>query len=339
MICARNVWVAVVVIVEAVRGASEVNTGKTDHNSDKHGLLCNVLASTVSLFLSKRGGIQLQKAVRESIFGIGNRGEEDATNLKLPTEYDGQGSRKDLCGSCGDSEHHPGGSIPHDILCLCTVGNGGAPFGGDKYYSLCGLSGEHWGCQKYSAGDHYVGTGQQWECIDKNWDSGWDQPRRHTAWEKVVKPCLEKGKTLSFTDALSNLEAALNGWEHPKWGASHEGCGGNGFGDICVKYSQWCYTSTWWAQLKEGLKQIDLSEPETASSRTNANNESVENNHFSRVNRGAMSLDTTHGNKRWIFSTTHREHEKEGFPPNNFSHESDSTIISSRFPVLAIFAF
>ncbi|CCD13721.1 unnamed protein product [Trypanosoma congolense IL3000] len=126
-----KMWMAMLCFVVAgVRADSAV---EKEYNKRKHDALCDFLKAAVSIYQSKGGNDAMQKALTRTIFG--NEGVEDLERFKrtLPEYYstDFGKNRANVCGqsytAVSRTDPHPrwpGHSAPHDLLCLCTVGEG-----------------------------------------------------------------------------------------------------------------------------------------------------------------------------------------------------------------------
>ncbi|CCD12001.1 Variant surface glycoprotein [Trypanosoma congolense IL3000] len=216
------------------------SSDEKNHNGEEHLALCSVLSAAVTIFQSGRGGPTLQKALRRALFGKENGVGDISTLLaELPRTHHNPESRKSWCGECryyGDP--YPGWSIPHDLLCLCTVGENGHPFNSYGSVSqLCGRSVTELGCDHGQRDECHTGQGKGWST-----SSTGESARRHVeaTWESVVKTCLKKGLNLTVEEARKTLGEKLTVEEHRSaaWERSHYYCGGDfSGGGICVSYN------------------------------------------------------------------------------------------------------
>ncbi|CCD16859.1 unnamed protein product, partial [Trypanosoma congolense IL3000] len=147
----REMKILMVLVVMGIMSRCVAYSNVHNHNGKEHDALCSVLGAVVTLYRSARGGPTLQKALRRALFGNEN-GDGDLNTLlaDLPSTHHNPGHRERSCGDCryGGGEDYPGWSIPHDLLCLCTVGKNGYPFTNDGQNSkmFCGQSAQNLGC-------------------------------------------------------------------------------------------------------------------------------------------------------------------------------------------------
>ncbi|CCD14244.1 Variant surface glycoprotein [Trypanosoma congolense IL3000] len=264
---------------------SSLGTGISEHhnhNRDNHDVLCSVLKATVTLYKRHRSGERLKKALKRAIFG-NESGEGNIETLMetLPEEYNHPGNRQHSCGSCtyGDSSDYPGWSIPHDILCMCTVGSGGFPFL-DRYdgtATLCGRSSKELGCDKHqqSGGGCHNGNTHWWNDFTESYNgNGKVKEHLEATWKKVVKTCLETLSNITPGQARETLLKQLKvdeGRSSPSWARGHGPCGG-GSADVCVSYGYQCHDNPkspqWWQELYETLTASEDTHSKEKSTRT-----------------------------------------------------------------------
>ncbi|CCD14069.1 unnamed protein product [Trypanosoma congolense IL3000] len=187
MILAMKAWMVVMVVDTAGSVIGTHVALHKKHNAEEHHALCDLLGAAVDLWqIAQNGGSDSppKKALGQAIFGNANGGTLTDLERGSPTDYEEHGDRSALCGSClHGRRHYPGKSIPHELPCLCTVGQNGAPFNNGGYHSLCGVTGGDWGCTVAARPATYFGDGQHWDCTRQTaWNSGWDSGRRKVAW-------------------------------------------------------------------------------------------------------------------------------------------------------------
>ncbi|CCD17375.1 Variant surface glycoprotein [Trypanosoma congolense IL3000] len=239
-------------------------TTSHNHNGEHYGTLCDILAAAVQKWKSTNNPTA-KKALSQAIFGHPN-GKGDPSKLDLPSTHLKPGNRKNWCGECmyNDQESYPGKSIPHDLLCMCTVGENGYPFiQYSEVRQLCGKGAKELGCDK-DAGNaercHSDDNKHGW--TESNWDG---QANKHlnATWHAIVKACL-RGKPKSDVDKARKTLQKLDVGEYstPSWAWGHSGCAG-GNSDVCVGYGSWCLEHPkeypqWWKTLYEALNAPDL---------------------------------------------------------------------------------
>ncbi|CCD15452.1 Variant surface glycoprotein [Trypanosoma congolense IL3000] len=252
-----------------------------NHNEDNHDTLCSVLKAAVTLYHSPPSGEKLKKALAQAIFGNQTGGKLEDLKKGLAHEYKTPGSRESSCGSCtySDRKHYPGWSIPHDLICMCTVGEHGYPFGQNSddhgNPTLCGRSAADFGCGKNpkdGSGCHE--NNKHWWTHSSNHDwSGTGQVREHltATWEKVVKPCLQRRNNGQTKKTLLE-KLKVEEQQSPKWARGHTLC--NGFsGAVCVNYGHHCGTEhnnnspQWWKELYEALTTMEDTRAQRNSTR------------------------------------------------------------------------
>nr|CCD21841.1 VSG [Trypanosoma congolense IL3000] len=242
------------------------------HNQKEHAALCDVLGTVVAIFESGRGGTKLQRALSRAILGNENGGTGVRALLgTLPQEFHNPGNRHNWCGSCGHGgkDHYPGKSIPHDLLCLCTVGGDGYPFyaNSDGAPTLCGKN----------AKDLLCGQAEGKHCASEA-RTGWSEQKfdekvknhLNATWGTVVKTCLGKKMKFDLDTARNTLMEQLkpkDGYTSPIWARGHTYCGGIN-GDVCVSYgscSEIPGFPQWQEGLYEALEKADFTQTELTS--------------------------------------------------------------------------
>ncbi|CCD11706.1 Variant surface glycoprotein [Trypanosoma congolense IL3000] len=258
--------VIVGMMMMALSGGS-LGTGTSEHhNHEEHATLCGLLGAAATLYNSGRAGEKLRKALGQVIFGKEDGGSLADLKRGFPEEYGKDGGRHNSCGECrhNNHDHYPGKSIPHDLLCLCTMGENGAPFNSGGHYSLCGVTGDRWGCKAKERNTYYAGDGQHWDCTNQqNGQSTWHHEKRKTAWQQVVQTCLKRKINLTLKDALDTFKGKKTGGHIINWNRNPSSCGGTSPDTICVGSSGWCGKETdnsypQWLEVLEELTQEDF---------------------------------------------------------------------------------
>ncbi|CCD16402.1 Variant surface glycoprotein [Trypanosoma congolense IL3000] len=273
------IWVALMAVLGIGSGAGNgwAYTPDPNHNGDKHGLLCGLLGATVHKWkTTNHPGVK--KALGQAIFGS-TQGGWDLNKFELHPDFNKGGSRGSLCGKClGTPDHYPGKSIPHDLLCLCTVGENGHPF--TSYESITKLCGR--AKNDLTAGNQ---NHQGWHSSNSG------IAHQKNTWDKIVKPCLQGGSDASIEEALRNLTEHVGDRDYPRWEASNpQVCSGGYSTDICVRYTG-CGKRylrpdfpQWWETLEQALRTPNLTEDQLNS--TTFLNASLDMDH---------NLDGVHG--------------------------------------------
>ncbi|CCD17112.1 Variant surface glycoprotein [Trypanosoma congolense IL3000] len=225
---------------------------KKNHNGDHHATLCGLLGTAAHKWkTTNHPGVK--KALSQAIFGHTQGGDIEKHSQVLPSDYHQSGNRENWCWHCKNYEtHHPGKSIPHDLLCLCTVGSKGHEYS-DRTSSLCGRNG-----------------------VVLNVVHGWSSSNSGVehlkdAWEKIVKPCLQNGPRVNIDQAVANFSSSMENRDTPNWSASHTGnCkGDSGHSSICVGYDGWCLHGNdyhlWWKDFVWALRAPNLTEDQLNS--------------------------------------------------------------------------
>ncbi|CCD15722.1 Variant surface glycoprotein [Trypanosoma congolense IL3000] len=263
----------VVCLVMRIGGAS---TGSpTQRNKKEHDVLCGLLGAAAEKWKTTNNP-QAREALAQAIFGNKTGGDIETLKQDLPEEFKNPGNRANRCGSCmySNGKHYPGWSIPHDMLCMCTVGQGGFPFleksNDSGNPTLCGRSAKDFGCEQNR--DH--GTGCHG---NKEWwnETTWNRQAKghlNATWEKVVKPCLG-GEKLQLEAALKNLTESRKDRETPSWAQGHGRCNGIS-GAVCVYYGYQCHddprSPQWWQTLYEALTASEDTRAQGNSTRSSS---------------------------------------------------------------------
>ncbi|CCD13444.1 Variant surface glycoprotein [Trypanosoma congolense IL3000] len=232
------------------------NVEGTDHNHDAHNALCELLQSAVGKWGDGGKGLSepLSKALNRTIFGNESGGDIAELRSKLPEFYDevlkGRGTR---FGPCGGRES--GQSAPYDMVCLCTLGDGGWPLNDTQTATtLCGQPEAALEGGKDKKGWSERGTGL-------------DQIT--ATWFNVTKHCLEgdkeKGETLK--EALGNVLGKLEnkpygGYNRYQLGegtpTEWSACTGYPPLGVCVMYynsTKITKTMPWWTDLQNAIPE------------------------------------------------------------------------------------
>ncbi|CCD17573.1 Variant surface glycoprotein [Trypanosoma congolense IL3000] len=253
------------VIVAIFGVANATADGEKDHNEAEYRALCGVLNAAVN---ELRSGLEshsepMRTALHRTIFGKDGGGSLDDLKSKLPGNYqlpDGYSTRPFFCGQpkqekVNDKESHalwPGHSAPHDLLCLCTAGDGGWPLSASDAgkVKLCGKTLSDLG------GEANLGWFRQ--------QSG--EKQIQATWTSVTRECLSgNGAETSLQSAMDAFKTKLkqntSSSKHKDERLLGEGkfgdypCGGSK--QICVMY----YNTTdnakhkpWWKELEEAIK-------------------------------------------------------------------------------------
>ncbi|CCD13366.1 Variant surface glycoprotein [Trypanosoma congolense IL3000] len=251
-------WMGMVMMVLS---GTALGTGiKEHHNHHEHTTLCDILAAAVALYTSGQAGDKLKKALGQVIFGREAGGDLAELRANFPGGSGEGTDRPNSCGKCiyNNHDHYPGKSIPHDLLCLCTVGQDGSPFKSHGVQSLCGISGGDWGCPEYRPGHSYAGDGRHWDCGGKGWNSPWDHNRLNKTWHRIIKQCLSKKADTNLQAALAALKDKKDTNQIPNWDRSSYPCGGNEISTICVGSSDYCgkKQDPLYPQWREALEEL-----------------------------------------------------------------------------------
>ncbi|CCD12836.1 Variant surface glycoprotein [Trypanosoma congolense IL3000] len=265
-------FLIVVMVVIGVVGADQVGGAATltNHNEASHRALCDFLKVAVDKWkeVKTRGPTDpLRKALKDTIFGYGS-GDEDmeALKSKLPRDYEevwsgDLSSRTIWCGEQHEGYNGvnqarwSGHSAPHDMVCLCTVGNKGWPLNksdatNPEKEQLCGK-----GPIALKAGD------------DKGWmgsKSGKEQIE--ATWMNVTVPCLNSnGQGNKLKEAFQKFKNTLGPLvtgdpTHQMLGEGnfsvYHGCDGSPKLGVCVVYfPNDKDTKPWWKDLEQAIKE------------------------------------------------------------------------------------
>ncbi|CCD16713.1 Variant surface glycoprotein [Trypanosoma congolense IL3000] len=252
-----------IVVIIFVGIAAEKN-----HNEHEHARLCSVLGAAVDKWRDIRTRDPtdtLRKALGRTIFGNESGGELTDLEGTLPKEYNGvegiSGSRSSWCGGPHEEtnwQHQwrwSGHSAPHDMACLCTVGE------------------EAWPVNKSATttdNDKLCGQGRSALGADdsKGWGYTEHEGNRHVeaTWKAIVTPCLlESGKK---DDLKKALEVFIDNLNHTydkeyrdmyrlgegKYSSTHyAACTGSSSLGVCVMYYTSFPPEPWWRQLQEAI--------------------------------------------------------------------------------------
>ncbi|CCD11799.1 Variant surface glycoprotein [Trypanosoma congolense IL3000] len=297
--CTMSMVVMVVLEVSARSG----DTGaKKHHNKDEHSRLCAVLNAAAhkwSEVHTREPADPLRKALGRTIFGDENGGDLGSLKGELPGDYKGVEKIRDSRASwCG--EPHEGGyngenqarwsghSAPHNMICLCTLGNLGWPLNesDDNQDTLCGKTEEDLG-----------GGKEGWS--DKDQDKG--EKQIQATWFNVTKECLQDGKENNLKDALdtfvSKLELIPDGDFYPNRyrlgdnGVGSYPCTGNG--QACVMYFPTMDPKPWWKDLEAAIKEDAKLQKQRDEEEKRKQQEKVNDNDQPRAERLSATPPTT----------------------------------------------
>ncbi|CCD17180.1 Variant surface glycoprotein [Trypanosoma congolense IL3000] len=254
----------VVVILGVANGTADQGN---DHNGAEHKALCHVLKAAVHEWESKGDGLlePLKTALHRTIFGNETGGSLETLRNGLPKVYDdvlgGADSRNMACGQVrnagGDyyNVHQPrwsGHSAPHDLVCLCTLGNNSWPLNDtQKATTLCGQEKSALGAEKGTNGWSAMNTGKE---------------QMEATWGSVVVQCLESGgNENSLKEALKSFTGKLvhkpgGGYSNSKQlgeGDPDEvfACTGSSIKGVCVEYYPTLTAHTWWVDLDKAIEE------------------------------------------------------------------------------------
>ncbi|CCD17316.1 Variant surface glycoprotein [Trypanosoma congolense IL3000] len=256
-------WIVVMVFVELVSAES----GDTDHNRAQHDAICTLLQIAVDKWVSGGASLTepLRTALEKTIFGEGVEPKIETLKSGLPAGYatvvDQFDSRSVACGQphydIGDGQilhqvRWSGHSATHDLVCLCTVGDGGWPLNETSINNLCGKTLSDLGGEE-KKGWHGEGSGK---------------PQIEATWKNVTVPCLkeEKGKDLKQTlsDFLRKLEnKSIHAYPNRyQLGKGEPGeiyaCTGSPLRGVCVEYynsTTTLYPLPWWSELEKAIQK------------------------------------------------------------------------------------
>ncbi|CCD12834.1 Variant surface glycoprotein [Trypanosoma congolense IL3000] len=335
-------FLGVFVIVGRVGSVGARTESPTHHNKNEHDVLCGLLGVAVERWKTTNNPTA-KKALSRAIFGHRNGGIIETLMEKLPNEYNEPGSRENACGSCtySDGKHYPGWSIPHDLICMCTVGENGYPFGQNSNDNgtptLCGRSATDFGCeQNQGNGNGCHGNKDWWKESSHHDGNGNRQASKHlnATWEKVIKPCLIGGEKLQLEVALKNLTGSRKDRETPSWASGHGKCNGVS-GAVCVYYGTGCdkqYNNNspqWWWDLEKALTTPNLTEAQLNS--TTFLSASLDMDHNLEGVHGGHGVGTSSSSSsQQAGSTTHHPDEPRNRLASLFS-KHDGTPLTSPF--------
>ncbi|CCD13266.1 Variant surface glycoprotein [Trypanosoma congolense IL3000] len=255
-----RVWMVVMVFFGVAASADE-----KDHNGAQHQALCGLLKAAVTKWGEVRGrepADPLRKALGQTIFGKVEGGDLSVLKV-LPTDYNNVEGRLTSRGTwCGQPfyETHTahgwrwsGHSAPHDLVCLCTLGNNTWPLNHtQKETTLCGKDGNALGGS----------DGKGWS----NGGSGNEHVK--ATWVKVTVPCLngEAGGDLkqALNEFLGKLQHKPDGDINPSryilgennvTETDSDACTGSPKLGVCVSYFNATSPMPWWVALRNALPE------------------------------------------------------------------------------------
>ncbi|CCD16139.1 Variant surface glycoprotein [Trypanosoma congolense IL3000] len=323
------VCVAAMEMVGAENGDSE---GTKEHNKEAHHLLCNLMNAAANKWreVEKRASTDpLRKALKTTLFGYGTVETLETLKSGLPKDYEGveeiSGSRGNSCGQpqyvdawhYGDAQARwPGHSAPHDMVCLCTLGNNTWPLNGtQKATTLCGKD-------KNALGGH----------DGKGWSSGGSGNEHVKAtWEKVVTPCLsESGKEEDLKRALETLIDNFNHTWIEEYKDTYrlgegdyneyEACTGSSRLGVCAMYyPNATDAKIWWkdlrAAIQEDEKQQEQKKLEEEKRKKEEDAQKADSAQTAALKSGYPNTNQTEAsNKDNITDTIRKFHMKSGTP-------------------------
>ncbi|CCD16291.1 Variant surface glycoprotein [Trypanosoma congolense IL3000] len=252
-----------------VRAHEEV---KKDYNHEAHNALCDLMRAAVGKWEKRQEGLsdKLKKALGRTLFGNEEGGDITELKRKLPDYYEavlkGNAARRTPCGGSESDQ-----SAPYDMVCLCTLGDGGWPLNGiQTETTLCG--------QPKTA----LGGGVEGWSDERLSDEDWSDEERNkgekelnATWGNVVTPCLEsnlgkdlkealeqfKGKLVNKSDDYFPGMYQLGEGEPDKNGA----CTGSKKYGVCVMYNNGTKTMDhrpWWVDLEKAIPQEETFQEE-----------------------------------------------------------------------------
>ncbi|CCD13256.1 Variant surface glycoprotein [Trypanosoma congolense IL3000] len=262
-------FLIVVVMCLVVRAEDEK---KKDHNQEAHKALCDFLKVAVNKWGDRGQTLSppLKKALGKTLFG-GGEGDIQVLKEKLPGDYKDvekdSGTRSAWCGQPhhdGDTNHQnlrrwSGHSAPHDMVCLCTVGENGWPVNNSGTSTdndkLCGADrkalgaddGKGWGYSVHEGNAHVTAT-----------------------WENVIVPCLNGeaggdlkqalneflGKLQHKPDVPANPSRYILG-ENNVTKSDYTACTGSPKYGVCVAYFNATTRNPkpWWTDLQKAIPE------------------------------------------------------------------------------------
>ncbi|CCD12952.1 Variant surface glycoprotein [Trypanosoma congolense IL3000] len=255
-------------VIVSILGVVNATADKEkDHNNKAHKALCDLMKAAVGKWGDGGQGLSkpLKKALGRTLFGKVEGG--DLSDIKgLPKDYNEvegtDSSRGNWCGQPYEGGFNgvnqarwAGHSAPHDMVCLCTVGEKGWPLNesDNRIEKLCGLEkkaleaedNQGWGYTKHEGNKHVTAT-----------------------WTKIVTPCLEEkvGKDLkqALNDFLRKLVNKSSDFYSNRFqlgeGDPYDSyaCTGSATYGVCVEYYNttglW-YPMPWWVDLQKALPE------------------------------------------------------------------------------------
>ncbi|CCD15241.1 Variant surface glycoprotein [Trypanosoma congolense IL3000] len=255
-------FLMVMMVIMGVNASGEAR----DHNHDAHKALCDLMKAAVAKLGSNSASNAMKEALHQTIFGNKSGGNLDALKGALPKEYyDGEsrdGDRGLWCGQPFEDSHQlsnkgqprwPGHSGPHDLLCLCTVGQGGFPLNKSEESNMDTLCGKN--------RDSLVGSG------GTGWgDSGNKaESQLKATWDNVIKECLNGVQGKGLKETLENFLGKLKHNPDTAYKTRYrlgEGnvtiyaaCNGTPQLGDCVMYYNATKPLPWWTELEKALPE------------------------------------------------------------------------------------
>ncbi|CCD16388.1 Variant surface glycoprotein [Trypanosoma congolense IL3000] len=296
-------------VIVVILGVANVSgEKKNDHNHDAHKALCDVMKAAVGRWGD--GGQHLspslKQALGKTLFGSEEgKGSVETLRSKLPNDYDTEvkepGSRFLLCGHQPEvvirkkQTRWPGHSAPHDLLCLCTPGDGGWPLNNGKAEKLCG---KEKGALRGEKNEGWSGS------------KGKGKDQMTATWTNITRECLqgdEKAGDLqkALGDFMEKLKPKLTGvpksmYQLGEGDSDQYPCSGIKETGICVMYHNNTSPMPWWTNLKnlldeEEAKKLEQHEKQQRQSEApkQKTTQKKENQQFPQEPRSAALRSTT----------------------------------------------
>ncbi|CCD15701.1 Variant surface glycoprotein [Trypanosoma congolense IL3000] len=273
-----KIWMLIFVFLLGV--SADINV-KKEYNKEEYNRLCKVLKAAVGAWeevRAKGNEDALKKALERTIFGTDEGRNLGELKNCVPKDYNDVVSKLQArflwCGDWHQEGETPelkpsrwaGHSAPHDLVCLCTVGNNSWPL--DETSTAITLCGEEKSALKAK-------KNEGWGTIIRPSGSAKEKEKIDATWDRVAKPCLEgdgrKGATLK--DALNIFMEKLvptpgnNHTNRYRLGEnSSDGYPCSGNGQVCVMYyndtktTGHKYSMPWWTDLADALKTEEKKE-------------------------------------------------------------------------------
>ncbi|CCD16733.1 Variant surface glycoprotein [Trypanosoma congolense IL3000] len=343
MMWVMKLWMLVMVFMGVL--AAEKETALKDHNHGEHKALCTVLKMVVGKWGSGGESLlePLKTALHRTIFGNESGGSLETLRNSLPKVYEevvqDSDSRNMACGQLRNdgNDYHSikqprwsGHSAPHDLVCLCTLGNNSWPLDDTQTAStLCGQEKSALGSGKGNNGWSAIYTGKE---------------QMEATWANVTSKCLEgggKGETLKaalkeFTDklVLKPIEGQKNrkqlGEGKPD---EYYACTGSPTRGVCVMYYPKLTAHTWWVDLEKALKEDEQLQKQREEEERRKNQEEAAKKDTNKTEDLKSTTPTTNQNEQNKTGTLHETMRKLNLT------RSSSIILPSSWLLRAAFLF